>query len=282
MLANVIATAAEAGHRTIDFSLDEYCDLFDLNTRSAAIRFVVSSNTKNRLKHVFFKAARELLFYIYFHLPAASKRIPLIGLFLEVVRAPSDLPFAIDQPPYSDRFFRRHKIFLLGDWFTRAPTYMARHRNLIASTFRMKPEVLASNDELEHQLRSEHDVLVGVVIRREDYKEFLNGRYYYSDEDYVQVLRKTQELFPNQKTGFFICSIDAEDLSAFSEFSVHHRHGHPMENLDFLGRCDYLLSPPSTYAMWASFIASKPLHLIEDPQEAIELDDFSVVNGLDA
>lgn len=281
MLATVIAMARECGHSLIDFSLDEYCELFDLNTRRTDTRFLSSSHSKNPLKQNLIKALKEVLFYIYFHLPAASRRFPWLNLFLEVVQAPSQQPVCIDEPPYRNRFFRRHKIFIFGDWYTRAPTYAARHRGLIAGIFRMKPEVLASNDILENQLRGNHDLLIGVVIRREDYKEHLNGRYYYSDAIYIHVMRSAQSLLGGRRTGFFICSIDPEDLSAFSEFALHYRHGHPTENLDFLSRCDYIISPPSTYAMWASYIGAKPIYLIENPDRPIQLNDFQVLNSLD-
>ena len=281
MLASVIATAAEAGHQIIDFSLDEYCDFFDLKDQSSTIRFISMSSLRNPFQRLIAKATRKVLHFIYFRYQVYSRFIPLINLFLEAIHAPSEAPFALDHPPYSKRFSQTHKVFIFGDWFTRAPTYSARHRDLVSKIFKMKPEVLTTNDRLEQQMRTDHDVMVGVVIRREDYKDFLGGRYFYSDQDYLRVMRGTQALFPDQRTVFFMCSIEPEDLSAFGEFSLHYRHGHPIENLDFLGRCDYLLTPPSTYGMWASYIAAKPLYKIENPNKVISRDDFKVVNSLD-
>lgn len=41
-----------------------------------------------------------------------------------------------------------------------------------------------------------------------------------------------------------------------------------------LARCDYIIDPPSTYTMWASFYGNVPLYMITDPTQSILLDSF--------
>jgi len=44
-----------------------------------------------------------------------------------------------------------------------------------------------------------------------------------------------------------------------------------------LSKCDYLLGPPSTFSMWASFIGDVPLRLIKGAEENIQMDQFSPI-----
>ena len=43
-----------------------------------------------------------------------------------------------------------------------------------------------------------------------------------------------------------------------------------------MSQCDYLIGPPSTFSMWASFMGKTKFYHIYSPEETITLDKFSV------
>lgn len=50
-----------------------------------------------------------------------------------------------------------------------------------------------------------------------------------------------------------------------------------VEDLYALSRCNYIMGPPSTFTMWASFIGDVPLRIVKYSNENIERDEFSPI-----
>ena len=102
------------------------------------------------------------------------------------------------------------------------------------------------------------DAVVGVVIRHGDYREYLGGKYFYSLSVFQRVLEELTAHMSPFRPGFFIASDEDQDTSVFEQFPYYFRQGHPVENLNALSRCDYLVGTPSTFLTWPAFIGNMP------------------------
>ncbi len=123
---------------------------------------------------------------------------------------------------------------------------------------------------LIEQLRSRCDILVGVHIRHGDYRQFQNGKYFFSIEEYHTVMKNLLNYFPKDvKVTFLICSNEKQDF-IFEDLDVVLGTNHLIEDLYLLSKCDYIIGPPSTYNMWASFYGSVPLHHITNLHDDIQ------------
>ena len=58
-------------------------------------------------------------------------------------------------------------------------------------------------------------------------------------------------------------------------------NGNEIEDLITLSQCDYLIGPPSTFNIWASFYGEVPTYHIEDSEFEFELNDFRILYDLD-
>jgi hypothetical protein len=123
------------------------------------------------------------------------------------------------------------------------------------------------------------DILIGVHIRRGDYKNFENGRYYYENKIFINNMLKLKDLFPDKKLTFLICSNEKINLNEFKNLNVHLGTGHFIEDLYSLARCNYIIGPPSTYSMWASFYGQVPLFQMKEREEAINLNSFKIISS---
>lgn len=73
---------------------------------------------------------------------------------------------------------------------------------------------------------------------------------------------------------FLLCSNEPQDAEAFAGFPVTFGTGELVEDLYALAGCDFLLGPPSTFTIWASFYGTVPLCHVYDPAAALTPESF--------
>lgn len=157
---------------------------------------------------------------------------------------------------------------------------LTKHREEIQKMFSLIPHHRNAVDTLVNACRQEADILVGLHIRAGDYRNWRGGIYFYETDIYVQKARELEALLssPTQKVAFVICSNETQDLAKFEGLRVFHSTDHFIEDLYTLASCDYIMGPPSTYSMWASFYGEKPFLHLERADQEISLDDFQIKN----
>lgn len=124
------------------------------------------------------------------------------------------------------------------------------------------------------------DYIIGLHIRRGDYKEFEGGKYYYSDEEYTSLLTILFKLLP-KNTKLIIFTNDKElnkncyktyfPQCAFSSYTTEIDHS-------LMASCTYLMGAPSTFTMLASFLGQVPLYAIESVKTDFTLNNFIIYN----
>ena len=100
------------------------------------------------------------------------------------------------------------------------------------------------------------ELLLGVHVRRGDYREFIGGKWFFDDETYVRAINECVDrlgcsrviLFSNEPVDYekFRRLCKAKDI----EFPC----GSAVQDQWMMGQCDYLIGPPSTFTWWASFL----------------------------
>jgi hypothetical protein len=89
-------------------------------------------------------------------------------------------------------------------------------------------------------------------------------------------MQRLLALFPGKRVAFLICSDWPQDPDTFSKFKVTFGTGDLIEDIYAFARCDYLIGPPSTFTMWASFYGNVPLNFILRNDQRLEMKDFHV------
>ena len=139
-----------------------------------------------------------------------------------------------------------------------------------------KPTAIVANTVSE-SFKGFDGITIGVHVRRGDYKGYLGGKYYYSDDVYNRIINKIRQLFApgNQKVRFLICSNETFKVPQENNdvFTIQGADG--ITDLYALSKCDYIIGPPSSYSQWASFIGDVPLCLLLNETMDISMDSFS-------
>ena len=166
--------------------------------------------------------------------------------------------------------------FIKG-WNTRTETAnIPAAKEELKQIFTPRKEIVDKAEGMISDLRKQSDRIIGVHIRRGDYKEWNDGRFYYEISQYREVMIRLQSLYSDEKVSFFISSNEKLDKSQFDgcicDFYVS---GSPILDLHTLSLCDQIVGPFSTFSRWASFIGEKPIYFIESIEEEIKKDSFS-------
>jgi len=177
-------------------------------------------------------------------------------------------------------FLKLFNLNLIEGWSNRSGNsrMVQKQSDNIRDIFTFKKEITSPADEIFSLFTGQP--VVGVHIRRGDYKEWLDGIYYYTDEDYYHIMKiiQAQLLQDGEKTKFFLCSDEKIDLNYFHDLDCFTMPDSSCaSDLYALSKCTFLIGPPSTYSQWASFWGKVPVKFIMSINEKIMLSDFSEI-----
>lgn len=166
-------------------------------------------------------------------------------------------------------------------WENRHIIITSKEHSLISHIFQPSKTIRNEVDAEFISTSELNTITIGIHIRRGDYKIWCGGKYYYSLQTYVQICKKiTTQLKGNNHIRFLLCSNEDIPLELFNEFKILSlRNPSPTKDLYALSRCDYILGPPSSFSMWASFIGKVPLCYITDPDQSTYR--FSIIKACD-
>lgn len=172
-----------------------------------------------------------------------------------------------------------NRIVITDGWIYEDINALKKNSDLIRRIFTPNNAMVDNIKKLKNEHFSKYDKVVGIHIRRNDYSTFNNGKWFYSDHDYMMIMKKIESALNVDKksVGFLICSDENIAFKDFHQFNIILSTHHFVEDLYALSGCDYIAGPPSTYSSWASFYGKVPLLHIYDKNKEIFKDDFKVL-----
>ena len=208
-----------------------------------------------------------------------------------VLRSPVHHIVVADLPEYTfheDRFFElstpgfqsvlraKSVVFLFGRFF-RDYANFEKHQDIIRTFFTPVPEIQAMVNATLRGAKTGAGLVVGIHIRRGDYAQFVDGKYFYSQVEYRAQMERLQSLDVSRKIRFIICSNESIQKEVFEGLDVCQGPGHLAGDMYTLAACDLIMGPPSTYTLWASFYGKTPLYQIRDLNKSFDSKDFVIL-----
>ncbi|MEI1373615.1 alpha-1,2-fucosyltransferase [Nostoc sp. UHCC 0926] len=266
LFANFIAFARENNFTVINPAFEEYANLF-------------SSTDKDLLccypSRQFSIAGNQLLRKYYYNI---NRYLAESGRF-NTINIKRNQPFSWSNSSITKELKLRSINFFQGwvfrdGWFVDDISNLQKHGEKIRAYFQPLKKYQLNVAKLISNIRSQTDVIIGVHVRHGDYQQHQNGRYFYLVEDYLKVMESAQTLFHNKKVTFLICSNQEQKEDYFQHLSYVYGNNHIIEDMYSLAECDYIIGPPSSYTMWASFYGERPLYMIRDVNKTLKIEDF--------
>jgi len=273
LFANFIACAIENNFSIANPAFDEYSEFFETTRVDFFCRYPACNS--------FFaggKFLRKALYTSAYYAARVLVKGRIESEYLRTISIDWEEQMLLNSPEFLAAVKDSKLVFAQG-WLFRDRKNLRKHADAIRAYFAPLESFDRHVEALIAKTRERCDVLIGVHIRHGDYKAFMDGKYFYEIDEYVKLMRAAERLFPSSKVCFLICSnanLRAEDFSAFNfTFGTNHF----VEDMYSFARCDYLIGPPSTYTMWASYYGKVPLYMIEDLNAPIEFDDAMAFIG---
>ncbi len=158
---------------------------------------------------------------------------------------------------------------------------MSEYKSEIRQLFAPQNQTVMQVEKVFDQNVKPERLIVGVHLRRGDYKTFMNGRYFFDGEVYRLAMNTLQEQIQREtgnETLFLLCSDSPVNMNSFDDFNTFQvKDTSAIKDLYALSRCNYIIGPPSTFSMWASYYGDVPLRFLMSKEENIHLSDFSPI-----
>jgi hypothetical protein len=182
-------------------------------------------------------------------------------------------------PKYREQIKKNYLINFCYGWFFNNDLYREEDIRHYQKLF--EPKVDKETLKQKYLQHSEDEKIISVHIRRGDYKEFMEGKYFFDDELYIKKIKEFLKSIPEGNYKFLICTNDENfDLKRYqNEFGnvIQSKEG-PIEDQYLISQTHYLLGAPSTFSQWASVMGEVPYYHIYHPEETITED--KIINEL--
>ena len=276
LFAHFISNAIENNYRLYFPAFNELSVYFEHASKNNYGNYPIKSRVSR------FNFINDCFLFLIRYFVAVLYRIFPVSKWHRVIRLYHTYDMVKDQNEYyimenEKDFLSNEKLLILQGWRFRSPKCVIKHSEIVRPFFELKPIWKKKISDLINKCRKDCDVLIGVHIRRGDYKTFLNGIYYFDDESYRNYMLQVSKLFPDKKIRFLICSNEIVSILEPEGCSITYPKGHFIEDLYSLAECDYIIGPPSTFSQWASYYGNKPLKILSKPNGPIlSLEEFKV------
>ena len=213
--------------------------------------------------------------------PLRNKLVFFLFRVLRKLKLYTQLDFDADEhfEEYTKRL-SKEKISFVSGWYFRRNDLTIKYREYFKNKYSIADKYIINNNFVNTVLKKANDEkIIGVHIRRGDYKIWQDGKYYFSDEIYLNFINKIKEvLFKNElKPKFIIFTNGDIEIKESDEIKISHEEWYVDHYL--MSKCDYLIGPPSTFTSWASYIGKVPLLFIDSKDMNFTLKDFKVIDG---
>lgn len=172
---------------------------------------------------------------------------------------------------------KSNKKYYINSWMFRDYPSVEKQKTEIRKFFMPKEKLIEDVRECWDRRFDNYITIIGVHIRRGDYANWHNGKYFYDDRTYRNILLNLQNIFDINKAAIVLFSNEKISYELYRGLdNVYVSPGKTaVEDHWLMSKCSYLIGPPSTFTRWAAYIGGNvPLYYIEDSKRKISIEDF--------
>lgn len=264
--AHLLAAAREYGVPLVNPAFAEYAHLFRSTQHDLWCRFPRSSVSGSRPPGPLQRRVTYSAVYLGARL---LSHLRLTRFPFSVIRLGRGQACDLASDAFAERV-RKGRPVLVSGWLFRSESLLNKHAEAVREHFQLVGEHRRSVDATIRTIRRQADVVVGVHIRHGDYATWKGGRYFFSIEQYADVMRSIEAQLSGRKVAFLVCGNARLRHSDFGNLNVHFGPGHQVQDMYAFAETDLLVGPPSTFTAWASFYGRVPRLELQSADQPLE------------
>lgn len=213
---------------------------------------ILSNNLVSRI-------ANKLIRVIYLRENSQSKNLLIVNKRIDIDSINDILPF--------------NSTVIITDWLFRYYSGVKNNAEFIREQLKFKKSARIKSVNFTNSVRNMYtdSNLVGVHVRRGDYSEWNDGKYYFDNDIYYSNMKA---LSLQLNCVFVICSNEQIKFENTDMLNIEYFSGTAIEDICVLSNCNYIFGPPSTFSGWASFIGKTPIYFLENNEINITIEKF--------
>ncbi len=181
-------------------------------------------------------------------------------------------PFIVEKEFIS---YKRQRSIVVTNWFFRYYDGVKKYQNFVRDKLSFNEVNFNNARQILLTIKNNfpHCTLVGIHVRRGDYKTWIGGKYFYSNAEYYAKMK----CIASQLDECLFIIVSNEELIFDDEenLNIIYAKGSSAEDIFLLSHCKYILGPPSTFSSWAAFLGNQDLLFMETKDEDVSLDRFN-------
>lgn len=242
---------------------DDYYSYFEFSSNDPLCRYPKKKfplKLRNRL-------VRKIIFQFWYRLGNFFQNIKIP--FVKVIDVGYDQTLDTNDSNFKDILKNNKLIFIKGFWI-KSDLEKSNEFELVRNLFQLSDHIKKEVSLLEKRFFVSDKTIIGVHIRRTDYKDLLNGKYFF---DLDTCIAKMIEVQNTLKKDIKFLIFSDENLksrkSSFSKFNFEFVQGNEIEDFYLLSKCNLIIGPPSTFTITASLLGNAKLGFIESKNSKI-------------
>lgn len=227
----------------------------------------------------FLKAIQiDLLGNLFRHSRVIKKVLSVVWIIsklgiLKFVRFDKTLDESENEKKLLEAFDKSDIVYAAG-WRFRVSHLTEKYNSEMADKYALKESLYKNNKLVKelNELKLHNYTLVGIHIRRGDYKKWNKGIYFFNDNVYIEYIESiSKQLFRQGKDKHKFILFSNEDLNIQESENILISKENWYIDHHLMSSCNYLIGPPSTFTLWASYIGNVKIFHIFDKKENIDL-----------
>ncbi|MCL1960046.1 MAG: alpha-1,2-fucosyltransferase, partial [Spirochaetes bacterium] len=170
----------------------------------------------------------------------------------------------------------------VGGWFFRVHELTAKYQDYFIAKYTLKEKYYKDNNYLKiiNKQKENGNIIIGIHIRRGDYKQWNEGKYFFDDNVYLKYKQNMKnEIESKLNKQCKIIFFSNEPLSFVEDENTYISKNDWYIDQFLMSKCDFLIGPPSTFTLWASYIGKVKYYHIENNNGIINLNNFLYCKG---
>jgi len=185
------------------------------------------------------------------------------------------------QEKYEQLLLQKKLVFVHG-WRFRNFELTEKFQKELVAKYSILPELFEANELYKQVMTLDRSTynLVGVHIRKGDYRTWKNGIYFFEDaiyQTYMNNLNAELSKATSKQTLFIVFSNETPQLQKSDTIILSKNPWYVDQKI--MSLCDYLIGPPSTFTLWASYLGNARYYHLTDDSGRISLDEFVSSKG---